>query len=195
MTNTQNEYSIGLDSWIIRDGNYEEFEAGKDYDFAVEFYSKHIEKSEKTEIMCSHLFSGLNRIQAKVVFIGSECWIIDLGFLAYTKMENKNGFQVGDFIEMEAYLGIDPFYYFEELNAIKDIPPMIYHWRLNKILLDTTPWITKKNKRGESGRIRNLSESSSESIQQTNSWDDDDGSAAYILDVKLLAKEPILRRE
>ncbi|MGE0268280.1 MAG: hypothetical protein AB7S78_07480 [Candidatus Omnitrophota bacterium] len=191
---TQNKYSIGLDSWIIQDGNYDNFEAGKDYFFAVEFYSKSIQKSEKRGAVCTHLFSGLHRIEAEVVFTGPECWIIDIGFLAYSKAGNKDGFKAGDRVGMEAYLGIDPFYYFEELQAVKDIPAMIYHWHLGQILLDTTPWITKKNKRGEAVRIRNVSESSSKQIGRTNAWDDDDGSAAYILEVNLLPDEPKRRR-
>lgn len=186
----QNIYSIGLDSWIIQDGNYDDFEAGKDYLFAVEFYSKSIQRSEKRGAVCTHLFSGLHRIEAEVVFTGPECWIIDVGFLAYTKAENKEGFKAGDRVEMEAYLGIDPFYYFEELQADKEIPAMIYRWHLERILLDTTPWVNKKNKRGESVRIRNISESSSKRIDRTRAWDDDDGSAAYILEVNLLSDEP-----
>jgi hypothetical protein len=30
---------IGLSSWIIQDGNYEEFEVGREYRFALEFYA------------------------------------------------------------------------------------------------------------------------------------------------------------
>lgn len=188
------KFSIGLDAWIIQDGNYEDFEAGQEYAFAVEFYSKQVKKSDKRETVCKHLFSGLHQIQAQVVFVHPECWVIDVGFLMYTKAENKDGFKPGDHVEMEAYLGIDPFYYFEELHEIKDIPAMIYRWNLVRILLDTTPWVTKKNKRGESTRIRNMGESSSIPVDRTNAWDDDDGNAAYLLEVNLLPHGSCRRR-
>lgn len=188
------KFSIGLDSWIIQDGNYEDFEAGQEYAFAVEFYSKQVKLSDKRETVCKHLFGGLHHIQAPVVFAGPECWVIDVGFLTYTKAENKDGFKPGDQIEMEGYLGIDPFYYFEELHELKDIPAMIYRWHLERILLDTTPWVTKKNKKGESTRIRNMSESSSQPVDRTNAWDDDDGNAAYTLEVNLLLYGPCRRR-
>lgn len=195
MTNAnQKKFSVGLDSWIIRDGNYDDFEAGKEYAFALEFYSKGVLKSEKNAKVCSHYFGGMNRIQGQVVFVCPECWVIDCGILAYTKAENKDGFKAGDQVEMEAYLGIDPYYYFEELHEVKDMPAMIYRWRVAEILLNTTPWVTKKNKKGDSTRVRNMGESSFRPIDRTNAWDDDDGDAAYILDVERLPDAPVHRR-
>jgi len=38
-------------------------------------------------------------------------------------------------------LGVDPFFYFEQLCRIPSIPPLIYDWQVNAIEQDTTPYI------------------------------------------------------
>jgi hypothetical protein len=40
MQESQNEWQIGLSSWIIQDGNYGDFETGQVLGFALEFYSE-----------------------------------------------------------------------------------------------------------------------------------------------------------
>jgi hypothetical protein len=45
-------------------------------------------------------------------------------------------------------LGVDPFFYFERLSKISEIPPLIYSWKILSILIETTPFIEIAAKSG-----------------------------------------------
>jgi hypothetical protein len=138
---------IGLDSWIIQDGNYGNFKVGENYKFALEFYPELFWKTKDKEISCEALDEGLYKVNAKVIFQCKERWIIDFGLLAYTNRPIENYF-VGDYIEAKITLGVDPFFYFEEINQFQGVPALIYDWHLNSIQLETTPWVTSKDDQG-----------------------------------------------
>jgi hypothetical protein len=40
--------SIGLDSWIIEDGSYADFEVGHEYRFALEFHARELKIAAAT---------------------------------------------------------------------------------------------------------------------------------------------------
>jgi hypothetical protein len=39
-------FKVGVSSWIIQDGNYDDFEAGKSCKFALEFCTEYISRSD-----------------------------------------------------------------------------------------------------------------------------------------------------
>lgn len=45
----------------------------------------------------------------------------------------------------EIYLGVDPFFYFEQLSFERDAPPIIHNWRIHRIEVETAPRVLKDN--------------------------------------------------
>ena len=80
------------------------------------------------------------------------------------------------------YLGVDPFFWFETHALQPDVPNLFHRWIVREILLETTPWendpVTRWKRRGAAKSFR--------SVQQTNAWTDDGGSAHYVLRVERL---------
>jgi len=63
-------------------------------------------------------------------------------------------------VEGEVYLGIDPFFYFEDLYRMDGMPPLSYTWLVRQIMLETTPWIEAKDAKGcQIRRVMNQRES------------------------------------
>jgi hypothetical protein len=75
--------NVGIASWIIQDGNYPDFEAGKEYRFALEMFpiamaasrnrARYLEPREG----CDYAFCG------QVVLIWPEVVVLDAGILIY----------------------------------------------------------------------------------------------------------------
>jgi hypothetical protein len=161
-------WNVGLDSWILSDGNYPLFSEGDDVEFALEFYSQDFSHSSSPTISAELLKDGRYRVNAEVVYLDSNLWILDFGILAYSQaiyIGNANGnknnlshegrklleFQMkispGQMISADLYLGIDHFAYFERLCNDPLVPPLIYKWHLDKIEEDCSKLI--RNEHGE----------------------------------------------
>jgi len=177
---------IGLDSWVIQDGNYKDFKTGDIVSFALEFYSKSLQKSNNINTTIEHLKEDLYYVRAKVKYVKkNQVWVIEwykdgCQYMAY--QEGACEFEEGDIIEGTIHLGIDPFFYLESYRYKKDFPKMHYRWEIKKIELETTPWeeITPFYfKRDESKK-------SFASINKTDAHNDLDGDATYLLCCKRL---------
>jgi hypothetical protein len=44
-----------------------------------------------------------------------------------------------------ANLGVDPFFYFEQLHALAGMPPLIYTWRIDEISRQAAPFVEVGN--------------------------------------------------
>ncbi len=184
---------IGLSSWIIQDGNYKDFEAGKSSKFALEFFPKTIKKTADGALGCKYLDGGLYQLTSKVKFASKQCYVIDFGLLAYDEIEKGLTPQEGELYEIEGYLGVDPFFYYEDFSRIANMPALIYEWRVRTIFLETTPWI-EKVANGRKIMARDSSNLSYREIGKTDAWKDDNGNASYLLEVELLNPQPFLTR-
>ena len=78
-----------------------------------------------------------------VVFINDEVWVIDFGVPAYTEARAPQFIELGVRVEGELYLGIDPFTYMESLRSLPGIPSLFRDFRIERILLETTPRIAE----------------------------------------------------
>ncbi|MEI8013090.1 MAG: hypothetical protein WCI27_11555 [Candidatus Omnitrophota bacterium] len=186
--------TINVDAWIIQDGNYDDFEAGKNYKFALEFYPLKVSKTTCREKTLVHLGHSYYKLNAHVVFVSSRCWIIDFGLLAYDKIDAKLDVRGGEYVEIEGYLGLDPFFYFEDLKNEENIPPMIYEWAVKKICLDVTPWIENADGEGSKIPVRDKERMAYKEIFKTDVWEDDDGNASYLFEVERSGSEPSYQR-
>jgi hypothetical protein len=135
--------AVNLDYWIISDGNYEDFHAGEVRQFALEFYAPpSLQKVGVSEKKLRPIDKNKYQVTAEVVFASEEICVLDFGLLAYSDNADVRGaFTKGEFIEGEIGLGVDPFFYFEDLSNIEGVPALIYEWRIDSIEQDITPFV------------------------------------------------------
>ena len=178
-------WSIGLASWIIQDGNYPDFMVGDQCRFALEFDAKQVVPTSSRRYW-EHISGARYKFIGDVVFINDEVWVIDFGLPAYTEGRAPQSSQLGARVEGELYLGLDPFTYKESLWSIKGVPFLTREFRIESILLETTPWIP-----GYIGAspalIRDDNKESFVEVPRTDAWQDDDKNAHYVLRCELLS--------
>lgn len=168
--------NIGLDSWIIQDGNYPDFVTGQKTQFALEFYPHSLNMSESKTPSVTHLKASRYQVCAQVAYVGDRVWVLDMGFLAYQHTQPPEYARKGRWVEGEVYIGIDPFMYFENLKNLRGMPDLTYNFRVEQILLETTPWLKEQEI-----FVRDEQNESYKEIAETDAWNDDGGHAGYIL--------------
>lgn len=179
---------VGLESWIIQDGNYEDFSRGDRTEFALEFYAPQgfdvAASAGKTSLISSG--AATYKCSGQVLYAGDRWWVIDAGLLMFSKGNPPFYIQQGAWINGNIYVGIDPFFYFETLCRDCEGPALIYEWEIEKIEIQTAPLIYDGPKR----RIRDPERLGWREIAKTNAWEDDEGSAEYLLHCKRLSMSP-----
>jgi len=108
--------------------------------------------------------------------------VVDFGVMAYENRNPPSVARLEHCVEGEFYLGIDPFFYFEDLYALPGIPTLQYHWQIKSISLETTPWLTNVNSAGGTTLSRDETRESFQEVAATNAWADDEGHAHYLLE-------------
>jgi hypothetical protein len=143
--NSPTNWDISINSWIIQDGNYPDFEVGQIAEFAVEFWIPEAVKPVacSEEISAKKVGAYLYDTVAEVVLQTDDITILDIGILVY----NESSLPLrlfppqGTRFAIQLGLGVDPFFYFERLCNIPEIPPLIYSWKISSILIQTKPFI------------------------------------------------------
>jgi hypothetical protein len=181
-------FFVGLSSWIIQDGNYGEFHVGDAARFALEFYPREMRVARLHEPMSERQWASHYRVRGLVAHTGRSAWVVDFGVMAYQNQESPHFAKKGIWVEGEVYLGVDPFFYFEELYAQPGMPALQYDWHIRNIWLETTPWLTTKDEKGTTIRSRDESARSFVEVAQTDAWNDDDGHAEYVLECEMSCK-------
>jgi hypothetical protein len=183
-------YRIGLSAWIIQDGNYGDFRAGKDVSFAVNFLTTTLvplEPHTPKVHSVKHLTDDQYRVVGEIVHEQREWRVIDFGIHAYEITPEYAGPAAEPWVRGEIQLVVDHFSYFERLSKEKDAPPLMYRWHLEQIhiltapLLESAPGVLRRDK----------SKWGWAPVRQTRAWKDDGGFAEYLLDCRLLEREPV----
>jgi hypothetical protein len=193
ISSSQSIWSIGLNAWIIQDGNYPDFAVGETVEFAVEFYLRPGAPVDlcESEVCARPITENGYAVVAEKVLATEDVTVLDVGILVYRDgalqlPETK----VGDRLRTELGLSVDPFHYFERLSQDVSVPALIYTWRITSILRQTAPFVETIAKSGPFAggtiRSRDVSKLSYEEIAKTNAWKDDDGYGEYILRCDLL---------
>ena len=172
---------IGIDSWIIQDGNYGDFAVHDAVQFALEFSGKKLVPSSTCERSAQLLHTSVYRIQAMVVFVHPTVWVIDFGVLAFWEKEPPSFAKIGDWVEGDIFVGIDPFFYKECLRKLPGIPNLHSTWKVEGVSRQDTPWLSAVNQRGGIAMSRDAARERWTDVQHTKAWDDDDGRASYVL--------------
>lgn len=174
---------IGMNSWIIQDGNYGDFAVGDSGVFALEFCGDALIGSSKRTVELTHIKDSHYRICGKVVYARPNVWVIDVGIQAFWEHSPPDSVSVGDWVEGEIFLGIDPFFYKEYLYKEDGIPNLSYNWSIKRIERNDTPWLETSNAHGGKMLTRDECQERWLDIAATNAWDDDGGRADYVLHV------------
>lgn len=178
-------WKIGISSWIIQDGNYPDFCRGQIVEFAVEFYPEQFAYTNRRAKRIEHLRDEQYEASGEVVYSTADQWVLDLGILVYQDSKPLAGAKPGVYFAGKVNLGIDPFFYFERLCKMPNIPALIYTWKIEQILRQTAPF---KNQNGL--LIRDPDKLGWTEIDATDAWKDDGGNASYILECSKLEHEP-----
>ncbi|KWO61104.1 hypothetical protein [Burkholderia territorii] len=175
-----NEIVVGLNAWIIQDGNYAEFIRGESRKLALEFNGSALTPSDKREMQCQHKDTSRYEVVAKVIFSTPEVWVIDFGIKVYCESRPPRFATVGQWVQGEVWIGVDPFFYKDRLHRMPGMPDLFVDWVVTKIQLETTPWIEDSS----AGRTMMMRDSGREAWTEkamTNAWNDDSGRADYLL--------------
>jgi len=188
--------TIALDSWVIQDGNYGEFQTGDVEKFALEFGTRDralalappAPAPEPAGPSIKPVADATYRIRAPIVYLAPTWWVIDIGIPVYQEHVPPVGAALGQWVQGEISLGIDPFFYFERLSQLPGAPPLIFEWVIDAIDMQTAPFIETR----PGLRERDRSRRGWKRIAQTEAWRDDDGNAEYLLHCKLRNRVPRL---
>lgn len=190
-------WPIGLDSWVLQDGNYPDFVTGQRAEFAVAFAQGELCRATGNDKRTWRLIADSTyEVCAEVLHADRHAVVLDFGLSVYSNYQVAvpgHALRPGDWVEGTADLSVDPFFYFDGLVHRKRFPPLIYTWTIEAVLQQTAPWVVAKpgDLPGDdwaegaiaqgSLRIRDFSKHGWAAIPQTDAWDDDDGSADYLL--------------
>ena len=174
---------IGINSWIIQDGNYGDFSVGDESTFALEFYGESFSHSEQRNVELELIKNSIYRICGRVLYSRPNVWVIDVGIKAFCDCAPPAFLSVGDWVEGDIFLGIDPFSYREYLYKDEGIPDLAYSWTIKRIERNDTPWLEESNAQGGKILARDDRQERWLDTNATNAWDDDDGRADYVLHV------------
>ena len=173
--------AIGLSSWIIQDGNYADFVVGQERAFALEFYASKplvlLGPGRDSTLNYVHTGNAQYSVTGRCIHVEADWWVLDFGMLAYTQYPPPVACASGDIVQGNIYLGIDPFFYFENLSRRLDAPPLIFDWNVCRIEIQTAPLIQTADRVLE----RDPMQLAWGEITETNAWRDDGGHAEYIL--------------
>ena len=187
-----NTWTLGLDSWIIQDGNYGEFSTGQVAELAVEYWAEAgLGHSDAPAARRSEaLLDATYDIEADVVFNNDRVTVIDLGLSAYceTQGAGEGAFPVGTSVHGQVTLGVDHFFYFERLSKVPELPPLVYTWMITRIRRQTAPF--KQADAAGKWLVRDETQWGWAEISRTDAWHDDDGRASYLLDCELQPVAP-----
>jgi hypothetical protein len=181
------EWVLDLASWIIQDGNYDEVTTGDHLDAAVEFgFEDAPTLTEAESPSASHDSGSTYDVAGRVELVEPEVWVVDIGITVFNEAPPPRGVAVGDRVAGKFWLGVAHSLYRASLSGM---PALIYSWRVVEILQQTAPFVPGPEPRT---RVRDASRLGWKTIERTNAWTDDDGSADYLLRCELLP-EPLRR--
>jgi hypothetical protein len=189
------ELSVYMHSWIVGDGNYSDFCEEETRQFALEFWAPGLlarsQLQEKSFAKGDRYTYGIN---ARVAFSSPDILVIDFGLLAYSESSTdlQLGFKEGDYVTGQVALGVDPFFYFERLSKLQDVPALIYEWRIDSIEQETTPFMIGEVC-GRAGYVRDESKTSFAQVGSTSEFisNPNDVAPSYVLNCTKLEAAPM----
>jgi hypothetical protein len=186
---------VGLDAWIIQDGDYDDFKLGQEYKFALAFYPRELAVQPLKLVVVDGAVSppnllpvghGCYDVNGSVIFCSADAWAIDIGVPAYAYQWVRPPAKaaVGASVSGRVYIGID-----ENPAERPGMPDLSRLWLLRRILLETTPWVDAFDESGRKFHTRDESKRAYIEVSATAANKHDQGTAHYLLECELL--EPV----
>lgn len=159
-------FNISLDEWVLLDENYADFLKNEVREFALNVRLKRVKKSDTNvkTIKCTQSSDYLGT--GEVVFKDDNILVIDFGILAYSDDPYIEGIEIGDYLSGVFELRVDSYDYFESLFKLEGILPLIYTWKVNNIIYETSSIF---NISTDKNRIRTLCPGTLYSTQEIDS--------------------------
>lgn len=173
--------AVGLDAWIVQDGNYGDFRRGDRAAFALQFYAAHglrvLGSGNATGRSLTHKGGALHEASGKVIHAAEGWWAVDFGVPVFREEPPPRGARPGAWVRGEVRIGVDPFPYFERLAREADAPALIHDWTVAKIEMQTAPFV-----RVAGGYMtRDPARLGWKEVARTDAWRHDGGRAEYLL--------------
>lgn len=202
---------IGLDSWILQDGNYTDVVAGERRQFALELGYRRAARlapapdpGHGRTPRCAHTGRGTSydvcgELLRSATQPHDDAFVLDIGLQVYTQwmvLDDLEPPVAGAWLTGEIHLSVDPFFYMDDLARRPRMPALIYTWKIEAVQHDLTPQILVQpgDPRHEipagegSRRIRDLSREAWRSVPRTRTWEED---GSYRLGCTLEAVAPV----
>ena len=164
---------VGLSSWVIQDGNYGDFAQGENTAFAIEFYAgsalEEFEPNPAASPSLTHLGNACHAASGQVVHVAEDWWAIDVGILAFRQEIPPAHVKSGAWLRGEMYVGVDPFFYFEELGHRPGAPALIYDWNIERVYVQTAPLDGVRHRI----MVRDPAKLGWKEIAETKAWEDE----------------------
>ncbi len=164
---------VGLHSWIIQDGNYGDFARDTNAAFALEFYASAplevFELNSSAAPTLTRIRDADYEVIGQVTHVVHDWWVVDVGVLVFWKGDRPATLRPGSWLRGQISIGIDPFFYFEQLAHQPGAPALVYDWKIERIEVQTAPLIEVKPGVLE----RDATKLDWKDILKTNAWDDD----------------------
>lgn len=182
------EWLFGLQSWVIQDGNYDDFAVGQRRRFAVQYFSEGFRDAEVGARAATPLGESRYEVSGQIVMAKRDLVVIDFGLLAYDDNHPPAAAR-GDWVAGRVSLEVDCYSYFEIHARRRGAPPAVYAWTITGIWQQTAPFIPDPVM-GARFRKRDPDRFGWRWLDRTDADADDDGYAEYILRCRLEAEEP-----
>jgi hypothetical protein len=180
---------VGLDSWVVQDGNYPDFVTGQRTDFALEFASRDGLKllDGERSVSVRWIEGSRYEVTAQIVHDKPNAQVLDFGILAYHFIgieDPTHQPRMGAWLTGEINLSVDPFFYFDQLAHEEGFPALIYTWTVQEILEkvgEEPPHIGADQVHADKSQhfVR---------IEKTDVWGDDSTLPSYLLRCRLKPK-------
>jgi len=162
-------WMIGIDSWVIQDGNYPDFVTGQRADFAVEFASRgglrRLDGAHEASVRWVE--DSDYEVTAQIVHDKPNAQVLDFGLRVYHFIgieDPAHESHVGAWVTGVVNVAVDPFFYRDELAREDGFPPLLYGWTVQEVLQRTAD--------EPSGLVR---------VDRTDAWADGVPSPSYVL--------------
>ena len=178
---------VGLDAWVIQDGNYGDFRRGDRVELAIEFSTEAVTSAPAMSVgIVSDLGEGEYDAVGTVVYSDRSLWIVDIGICAYSELPPDLDVVAGSRVRGGFKLEVDPFMYVEQHARSPAVPPLVYTWQLEQIRRQAAPLVETASGHFERDRSR----WSWSAVEATDAWNDDGGYATYLLECVRLPEPP-----
>ncbi|WP_147426779.1 hypothetical protein [Trinickia fusca] len=173
------ELVVSLNGEIVQDGNYDDFSRGERHKFAIEFFVPKLASSVDRVKRCQHASGASYAVVGEVILSTPTVWAIDFGVKVFWESPPPEFAQVGEWVQGELGLGIDPFFYKEYLRMMPGMPDLFCEWNVARIQMCKGPWI-EEVRGGRTFLMRDPRHITWVDKAVTDAWNDDEGRADYL---------------